>query len=37
MQLAEQGFYDKRAFYYWAKVYSDQIESGEKFDLLRKT
>lgn len=37
MQLAEQGFYDKRAFYYWAKVYSDQIESGEDFDLLRKT
>ncbi len=37
MQLAEQGYYDKRAFYYWAKVYSDQIESGDDFDLLRKT
>ncbi|KZL94068.1 Rpn family recombination-promoting nuclease/putative transposase [Clostridium magnum] len=37
MQIAEQGYYDKRAFYYWAKVYSDQIESGEDFDLLRKT
>lgn len=37
MQLAEQEFYDKRAFYYWAKVYSYQIESGEDFDLLRKT
>ncbi|NMM61709.1 Rpn family recombination-promoting nuclease/putative transposase [Clostridium sp. P21] len=37
MQLAEQGFYDKRAFYYWAKVYSDQIESGNDFELLRKT
>ncbi|MFT8315613.1 MAG: Rpn family recombination-promoting nuclease/putative transposase [Clostridium sp.] len=37
MQLAEQSFYDKRAFYYWAKVYSDQIESGEDFEVLRKT
>ncbi|MBV7273825.1 PD-(D/E)XK nuclease family transposase [Clostridiaceae bacterium UIB06] len=37
MQLAEQGYYDKRAFYYWAKVYSEQIESGNDFELLRKT
>lgn len=37
MQLAEQGYYDKRALYYWAKVYSDQIESGDDFDLLRRT
>ena len=37
MQIAEQGFYDKRALYYWAKVYSDQIESGDDFDNLRKT
>ena len=37
MQIAEQGFYDKRAFYYWSKVYSDQIESGNDFDPLRKT
>ncbi|WP_010235130.1 Rpn family recombination-promoting nuclease/putative transposase [Clostridium arbusti] len=37
MQLAEQSFYDKRAFYYWAKVYSDQIESGDDFETLRKT
>lgn len=37
MQIAEQGFYDKRAFYYWSKVYSDQIESGDNFELLRKT
>ena len=27
----------KRALYYWAKVYSEQIESGEDYDLLRKT
>lgn len=24
MQIAEQGYYDKRALYYWSKVYSDQ-------------
>ena len=37
MQLAEQGYYDKRAFYYWSKVYCDQIESGGDFEPLRKT
>ncbi len=37
MQIAEQGFYDKRALYYWSKVYSDQIESGDDFEILRKT
>jgi predicted transposase/invertase (TIGR01784 family) len=37
MQIAEQGYYDKRALYYWSKVYTDQIESGEYFETLRKT
>lgn len=37
MQLAEQGYYDKRAFYYWAKVYTEQIESGDDYDILKKT
>jgi predicted transposase/invertase (TIGR01784 family) len=37
MQIAEQGYYDKRALYYWSKVYTDQIESGEDFEELRKT
>lgn len=37
MQIAEQGFYDKRAFYYWAKMYIDQLESGKGFIELRKT
>lgn len=37
MQIAEQGFYDKRALYYWSKVYSDQLESGYDFTILRKT
>jgi predicted transposase/invertase (TIGR01784 family) len=37
MQMAEQSYYDKRALYYWAKVYSDQIESGYDFEKLKKT
>ena len=37
MQIVEQGFYDKRALYYWSKAYSDQNESGDNFEILRKT
>lgn len=37
MQISEQGYYDKRALYYWSKVYTEQIESGEDFEELRKT
>ena len=37
MQIAEQGYYDKRAFYYWAKMYVDQLESGKGYIELRKT
>jgi len=37
MQIAEQGFYGKRALYYWGKVYTDQIEKAENFSELNKT
>ncbi|OQY06539.1 MAG: transposase [Fusobacteriia bacterium 4572_132] len=37
MQISEQGFYGKRALYYWSKVYSDQIEKAEDFRELKKT
>ncbi|MBW9158414.1 MULTISPECIES: Rpn family recombination-promoting nuclease/putative transposase [Clostridium] len=37
MQIAEQGAYDKRAFYYWSKAFSEQIESGEQYAELKKT
>jgi predicted transposase/invertase (TIGR01784 family) len=38
MQLGEQGFYGKRALYYWGKVYTDQIdERGAFFNRLKKT
>lgn len=37
MQLSDQTFYEKRAFYYWAKVYSDQLHRGMVYTELRKT
>ena len=37
MQICEQIFYEKRAFYYWARVYADQMEGGYNYDKLRKT
>ena len=37
MQISQQDFFDKRALYYWSKVYSSQIESGEDYEKLRKT
>lgn len=37
MQISQQDFFDERALYYWSKVYSSQIESGEDYEKLRKT
>jgi len=37
MQVTEQGFYGKRALYYWGKTYTGQIDSGEMYSKLRKT
>lgn len=37
MQVEEKGSYGKRSFYYWAKTYTEQIESGDDYDKLRKT
>ena len=37
MQLSEQVFYEKRAFYYWVRVYADQMEGGYDYDKLKKT
>lgn len=37
MQVGEQGFFGKRALYYWAKVYTEQIKTGKMFSELRKT
>jgi predicted transposase/invertase (TIGR01784 family) len=37
IQVAPQTFYDKRALYYWAKVYSDQLRKKGRYDSLNKT
>ena len=37
IQVAPQTFYDKRALYYWAKVYSDQLQKKGRYDSLNKT
>ncbi len=36
MQIGE-GYYGKRALYYWGKTYTNQIDSGEMFSKLKKT
>lgn len=35
MQVLPQEFFDKRVLYYAAKAYSQQLNSGEKYDLLK--
>ncbi|MDP4144932.1 MAG: Rpn family recombination-promoting nuclease/putative transposase [Bacillota bacterium] len=37
IQVAPQAFYDKRALYYWAKVYSDQLAEKGRYGALNKT
>jgi len=37
MQIADQYYYHKRALYYWAKLYTSQIQSGAGFKNLTKT
>lgn len=37
MQISEQGYYGKRALYYWGKTYTGQIDSGEMYSKLKKT
>ena len=37
MQIIDQHNYDKRSLYYWARLYSGQIGSGEKYLDLNKT
>lgn len=36
MQITDSADYDKRALYYWAKLYSEQLESGSKYKDLKK-
>ena len=37
MQIIDQEYYDKRALYYWARVYNQQLTHGVNYDNLRKT
>jgi predicted transposase/invertase (TIGR01784 family) len=37
MQVEPQGYYGQRAYYYWGKVFTGQIDSGELFSQLKKT
>ena len=37
IQITDENDYDKRALYYWAKLYSGQLEKGMKYKELRKT
>ena len=36
IQLTDEEDYDKRALYYWAKLYSEQLEARGKYSSLRK-
>ncbi len=36
MQIADQDYFDKRALYYWARLYSGQLFSGINYDKLDK-
>ena len=36
IQVADEQDYDKRALFYWGKMYTDQIQSGEDYSLLNK-
>lgn len=37
MQVSEQVYYSQRALYYWSKLYTSQLESGDPFSKLQKT
>ena len=36
VQISDEGDYDKRALLYWAKLYADQMISGDDYSVLRK-
>ena len=37
IQVNDEADYDKRALYYWGKLYTEQLEKGYDYDKLRKT
>ena len=36
IQITDEGDYDKRALYYWAKLYTDQLKAAEDYSSLEK-
>ena len=36
IQIFDEGDYDKRALYYWAKLYTEQLKQGDSFSSLEK-
>ena len=36
IQISDEGDYDKRALYYWAKLYTEQLEVGDEYSSLCK-
>ena len=36
IQITDEADYDKRALYYWAKLYTEQLASGEDYSSLSK-
>ncbi len=36
IQITDEADYDKRALYYWGKLYTEQLKSGEDYALLSK-
>jgi predicted transposase/invertase (TIGR01784 family) len=36
IQISDEADYDKRALYYWAKLYTEQLKNTDDYDLLSK-
>jgi predicted transposase/invertase (TIGR01784 family) len=36
IQISDEADYDKRALYYWAKLYTEQLKDGEDYSTLSK-
>src|SRR5438045_8064165 len=36
IQISDEADYDKRALYYWAKLYTEQLKSGDDYSTLSK-
>lgn len=37
MQISDQDYYQKRALYYWAKLYNSQLGEGKAYSNLKRT